>query len=217
MVMNDNTLRQNIIDELEFEPSIDAANIGVAVDAGVATLTGHVPTYMQKASVESIVLRVKGVKGLAEEIEVRPFSANLTADDEIAKRAVSTIKWNTVVPDDAVNVQVEKGWITLRGAVEWRYQREAAADAIRPLSGVRGVTNWIEVKPKVSVADVKKRIEDALKRNAEVEAQKIKINVADGQVILEGQVDAWSERQAAERAAWAAPGVRSVVDHLRIF
>ncbi|WP_307008687.1 BON domain-containing protein [Agrobacterium tumefaciens] len=215
--MNDNTLRQNIIDELEFEPSIDAANIGVAVDAGVATLTGHVPTYMQKASVESIVLRVKGVKGLAEEIEVRPFSANLTADDEIAKRAVSTIKWNTVVPDDAVNVQVEKGWITLRGAVEWRYQREAAADAIRPLSGVRGVTNWIEVKPKVSVADVKKRIEDALKRNAEVEAQKIKINVADGQVILEGQVDAWSERQAAERAAWAAPGVRSVVDHLRIF
>ncbi|MEH0294661.1 BON domain-containing protein [Agrobacterium sp. CCNWLW71] len=215
--MNDNTLRQNIIDELEFEPSIDAANIGVAVDAGVATLTGHVPTYMQKASVESIVLRVKGVKGLAEEIEVRPFSANLTADDEIAKRAVSTIKWNTVVPDDAVNVQVEKGWITLRGAVEWRYQKEAAADAIRPLSGVRGVTNWIEVKPKVSVADVKKRIEDALKRNAEVEAQKIKINVADGQVILEGQVDAWSERQAAERAAWAAPGVRSVVDHLRIF
>lgn len=215
--MNDNTLRQNIIDELEFEPSIDAANIGVAVSAGVATLTGHVPTYMQKASVESIVRRVKGVKGIAEEIEVRPFSANLTADDEIAKRAVSTIKWNTVVPDDAVNVQVEKGWITLRGAVEWQYQKEAAADAVQALSGVLGVTNRIEVKPRVSVADVKKRIEDALKRNAEVEAQKIKINVADGQVVLEGKVDAWSERQAAERAAWAAPGVRSVVDHLRIF
>ncbi|QXC53057.1 BON domain-containing protein (plasmid) [Agrobacterium salinitolerans] len=215
--MNDNTLRQNIIDELEFEPSIDAANIGVAVDAGVATLTGHVPTYMQKASVESIVRRVKGVKGIAEEIEVRPFSANLTADDEIAKRAVSTLKWNTVVPDDAVNVQVEKGWISLRGAVEWQYQKEAAADAVRTLTGVLGVTNWIEVKPRVSVADVKKRIEDALKRNAEVEAQKIRINVADGEVVLEGKVDAWSERQAAERAAWAAPGVRSVVDHLRIF
>ncbi|MCZ7866206.1 BON domain-containing protein [Agrobacterium salinitolerans] len=215
--MNDNTLRQNIIDELEFEPSIDAANIGVAVDAGVATLTGHVPTYMQKASVESIVRRVKGVKGIAEEIEVRPFRANLTADDEIAKRAVSTLKWNTVVPDDAVNVQVEKGWISLRGAVEWQYQKEAAADAVRTLTGVLGVTNWIEVKPRVSVADVKKRIEDALKRNAEVEAQKIRINVADGEVVLEGKVDAWSERQAAERAAWAAPGVRSVVDHLRIF
>lgn len=215
--MNDNTLRQNIIDELEFEPSIDAANIGVAVDAGVATLTGHVPTYMQKASVESIVRRVKGVKGIAEEIEVRPFSANLTADDEIAKRAVSTLKWNTVVPDDSVNVQVEKGWISLRGSVEWQYQKEAAADAVRALSGVLGVTNRIEVKPRVSVADVKKRIEDALKRNAEVEAQKIKINVTDGEVVLEGKVDAWSERQAAERAAWAAPGVRSVVDHLRIF
>lgn len=215
--MNDNTLRQNIIDELEFEPSIDAANIGVAVDAGVATLTGHVPTYMQKASVESIVRRVKGVKGIAEEIEVRPFSANLTADDEIAKRAVNTIKWNTVVPDDAVNVQVEKGWITLRGTVEWQYQKEAAGDALRALSGVLGVTNRIEVRPRVAVTDVKKRIEDALKRNAEVEAQKIKINVADGQVILEGHVDTWSERQAAERAAWAAPGVRSVVDHLRIY
>ncbi|WP_296069931.1 BON domain-containing protein, partial [uncultured Agrobacterium sp.] len=114
-------------------------------------------------------------------------------------------------------VQVEKGWITLRGAVEWQYQKEAAADAVQALSGVLGVTNRIEVKPRVSVADVKKRIEDALKRNAEVEAQKIKINVADGQVVLEGKVDAWSERQAAERAAWAAPGVRSVVDHLRIF
>ncbi|CAN7637059.1 BON domain-containing protein [Neorhizobium sp. LjRoot104] len=216
--MDDSILRQNIIDELDFEPSIDAANIGVAVDAGVATLTGNVPTYAQKASVEAIVRRVKGVRGIAEEIEVRPFGANPTADDEIAKRAINTINWNTVIPRDAVTVQVQKGWVTLKGKVEWQYQKEAAAEAVRALTGVMGVSNQLEVTPKVSIIDVKKRIEDALKRNAEVEAQKIKIkvNVADGRVTLEGHVDAWSERQAAERAAWAASGVRSVVDHIRV-
>jgi len=215
--MDDSTLRQNIIDELDFEPSIDAANIGVAVDAGVATLTGHVPTYVQKASVEAVVRRVKGVKGIAEEIEVRPFGANPTADDEIAKRALNTINWNTVVPRDAITVQVQKGWVTLKGRVEWQYQKEAAAKAVYALTGVLGVNNQIEVAPKVSASDVKKRIEDALKRNAEVEAQKIKVNVAGDKVTLEGHVDAWSERQAAERAAWAAPGVRTVVDHLSVY
>ncbi|WP_429925503.1 BON domain-containing protein (plasmid) [Agrobacterium vitis] len=215
--MDDSTLRQNIIDELDFEPSIDAANIGVAVDAGVATLTGHVPTYVQKASVEAVVRRVKGVKGIAEEIEVRPFGANPTADDEIAKRALNTINWNTVVPRDAITVQVQKGWVTLKGRVEWQYQKEAAAKAVYALTGVLGVNNQIEVAPKVSASDVKKRIEEALKRNAEVGAQKIKVNVAGDKVTLEGHVDAWSERQAAERAAWAAPGVRTVVDHLNVY
>lgn len=215
--MDDSTLRQNIIDELDFEPSIDAANIGVAVDAGVATLTGHVPTYVQKASVEAVVRRVKGVKGIAEEIEVRPFGVNPTADDEIAKRALNTINWNTVVPRDAITVQVQKGWVTLNGRVEWQYQKEAAAKAVYALTGVLSVNNQIEVAPKVSANDVKKRIEDALKRNAEVEAQKIKVNVAGDKVTLEGHVDAWSERQAAERAAWAAPGVRTVVDHLSVY
>lgn len=215
--MDDKHLRQDVIDELDFEPSIDAANIGVAVDAGVVTLTGHVPTYAQKASVEATVRRVKGVKGIAEEVEVRPFGANLTADDEIAKRALNTINWNTIVPRDAVTVEVRKGWVTLKGKLEWQYQKEAAGEAVRALSGVFGVVNQIEVAPRVSVADVKKRIEDALKRNAEVEADKIKVNVTDGQVTLEGRVDAWWERQAAERAAWAAPGVRAVVDHLRVF
>lgn len=215
--MKDISLRQDIIDELDFEPSIDAANIGVAVDAGVATLTGHVPTYMQKASVEAVVRRVKGVKGIAEEIEVRPFGANPTSDSEIAKRALNTINWNTVVPVDAITVQVQKGWVTLKGRVEWQYQKEAAARAVSALSGVLGVNNHVEVAPKVSAGDVKKRIEDALRRNAEVEAQKIKVNVAGDKVTLEGRVDALSERQAAERAAWAAPGVRTVVDHLSVY
>ncbi|WP_429925687.1 BON domain-containing protein (plasmid) [Agrobacterium vitis] len=214
--MDDNILRQDIIDELDFEPSIDSANIGVAVDAGVVTLTGHVATYAQKASVEAVVRRVKGVKGIAEEIEVRPFGTNPTADDEIAKRALNTINWNTVIPNDAVKVHVQKGWVTLSGKVEWQYQKEEAAEVVRPLKGVIGVTNHLEVTPRISAGDVKKRIEDALKRNAEVEAESITVNVMDGKVTLEGHVHAWPERQAAERAAWAAPGVRSVIDHLRV-
>ncbi|RWK65680.1 BON domain-containing protein [Mesorhizobium sp.] len=214
--MNDNTLRQNVIFELEFQPSIDAANIGVAVDNGVVTLTGHVSTYAQKATAEKAVLCVKGVKGVAQEIEVRPIGSNVTADDEIAKRALHTISWNTVVPDGAVQVQVQNGWVTLTGKVEWQYQKAAAAAAIRYLAGVLGVYNQIEVKPQASVGDVKKRIEDALKRNAEVEAQAINVKVSDGRVTLEGKVNSWAERRTTERAAWAVPGVRMVEDLITI-
>lgn len=174
--MNDSTLRQDIIDELDFEPSIDSADIGVAVENGIVTLTGHVPTYAQKVTVEDVVRRVKGVKGIAEEIEVRPFGTNRTADDEIAKRAVNTINWNTSVPNSAVQVKVQKGWVTLTGKVEWQYQKTAAADAVRDLAGVVGVSNQIEIKPHVSAYDVKKRIQDALKRNAEIEAQAINVS-----------------------------------------
>jgi osmotically-inducible protein OsmY len=215
--MNDGTLRQDIIDELDFEPSIDAADIGVAVENGIATLTGHVSTYAQKLTVEDVVRRVKGVKGFAQEIEVRPFGTHRTADDEIAKRAVNTINWNTSVPDGVVQVKVQDGWITLTGKVEWQYQKTAAANAVCDLAGVVGVSNQIEIKQRASTFDVKKRIEDALKRNAEIEAQAIKVNVMDGgKVRLEGRVHAWSERSAAERAAWSAPGVHAVEDRLTI-
>lgn len=214
--MNDNVLRQNITDELEFEPSIDAADIGVAVENGVVTLTGHVPTYAQKAAVEDVVRRVVGVKGIAQEIEVRPFGENQTADDEIVKRALNMINWNTVVPKNAVQVKVQKGWVTLTGKVEWQYQKIAAGDAVKGLAGVSGVSNNIELKPRISVSDVKKRIEDALKRNAEVEAKSIRVDVLDGMVTLEGRVKAWRERDAAERAAWSAPGVTAVVDRITV-
>ncbi|WP_440981958.1 BON domain-containing protein [Shinella sumterensis] len=215
--MTDKTLRQDILDELDFEPSIDAANIGVAVEDGVVTLTGHVPTYSQKLTVEDVVRRVKGVKGIAEEIEVRPFGTNRTADDEIAKRAINTLAWNTSVPDNAVQVKVQKGWVTLSGKVDWQYQRIAAADAVRDLAGVVGLSNQIEIKHHVSALDVKKRIEDALKRNAEVEAQAIKVAVLDnGKVRLDGKVHAWSERAAAERAAWSTAGVHSVEDRISV-
>lgn len=215
--MNDGTLRQDIIDELDFEPSIDAADIGVAVENGVVTLTGHVPTYTQKVTIEDVVRRVKGVKGIAEEIEVRPLGANHTAADEIAKRAINTINWNTSVPDNAVQVKVQKGWLTLTGMVEWQYQKTAASNAVRDLSGVVGVTNRIDIKQRASAYDVKKRIEDALRRNAEIEAQSISVNVLDGgKVRLEGRVHAWSERSAAERAAWSAAGVNTVEDRITV-
>jgi osmotically-inducible protein OsmY len=215
--MNDSTVRQDILDELDFEPSIDAADIGVAVENGIVTLTGHVPTFAQKVTVEEVARRVKGVKGIAQEIEVRPFGTNRMADDEIAKRAVNSINWNTSIPDDAVLVKVQKGWVTLTGKVEWQYQKSAAADTVRDLAGVVGVSNQIEIRQRASAFDVKKRIEDALKRNAEIEAQAIKVNILDGgKVTLEGRVHAWSERSAAERAAWSAPGVNTVDDRLTI-
>ena len=215
--MTDSTLRQDIIDELDFEPSIDAADIGVAVENGIVTLSGHVSTYSQKLTVEDVVRRVKGVRGIAQEIEVRPFGMNRTADDEIAKRAVNTINWNTSIPDGAVQVKVQDGWITLSGKVDWQYQKTAAASMVRDLAGVVGVSNQIDIRQRASVFDVKKRIEDALKRNAEIEAQAIKVNVMDGgKVRLEGRVHDWSERSAAERAAWSAPGVNVVEDRLTI-
>jgi osmotically-inducible protein OsmY len=214
--MTDIALRQNILDELEFEPSIDAAHIGVAVEDGIVTLTGHVSSYWEKTTAENVVKRVKGVKGLAEEIEVRLVGLKGTADDEIAKRAVDAITWNVSIPRDKVQVKVQDGWITLTGKLEWQYQKNAAAEAVRGLAGVVSVANQIEITPRASVSDIKKRIENALKRDAETEAQTIHVKVLDGKVTLEGKVRAWSERQAAERAAWSSPGVRAVEDRISI-
>ncbi len=215
--MSDSALRQDIIDELDFEPSIDAADIGVAVENGIVTLSGHVATYVQKEAAEKVVRRVKGVKGIAEEIEVRPAGTHRTADDEIAKRAVDSINWSTSIPDGAVQVTVQQGHITLRGEVGWWYQQTAAADAVKGLAGVTAVSNHIDIKPRASAGDVRKRIEEAFKRNAEVEAQEITVDVlADGKVRLEGKVKLWSERRAAERAAWSAPGVKSVEDRITV-
>lgn len=214
--MNDISLRQSILDELEFEPSIDAANIGVAVSNGIVTLTGHVRSYAEKLAVEHTVQRIKGVRAIAQEIEVRYPEAKKTADDEIAKRALNIIAWDTTIPDDRIQVKVQKGWITLSGEVEWYFERAAAETAVHKLSGVIGVTNQITVRSRLDVSNVKHRIEDALKRNAEVEAQGIRIAVSGGKVTLEGKVHAWHERKVAEQAAWAAPGVTAVEDRLTI-
>lgn len=213
--MTDAALKQNIIDQLDFEPGVDAAHIGVAVERGIVTLTGHVTTYGQKMMVEDAVRRIKGVRGMAEEIEVRFFGEPVNSDESIAQRALNMINWNTFVPDNLVQVKVQKGWVTLTGKLEWQFQRTEAEDVVRRLAGVKGVTNNIELAPQVSVTDVKKRIEDALKRTAAVEAAAIHVNVlGNGKIGLEGKVHDWAERNAAERAAWSAPGVRMVEDHL---
>lgn len=214
--MNDSSLRQNILDELEFEPSIDANDIGVAVEDGIVTLSGHVPNYSQKQAAERVVARVKGVRGIAEEIEVRYPGGSGVADDEIAKRVLNTLKWGTLVPDERVQVTVQKGWVTLTGKLDWNYQKVGAANAIRDLKGVTGVTNKIELKPQVTSVDVRKRIQEALKRSAEVEAQDIRIDVAADKVTLKGHVKTWNERWLVEDTAWATPGVTHVSDQLTV-
>jgi osmotically-inducible protein OsmY len=214
--MTDIQLRQDVLDELEFEPSIDAANIGVAVDDGVVTLTGHVHSYAQKLAAEAAVRRVRGVRAIAEEIEVRYPRDPKTSDDEIAKRALDALRWDVTVPDDKITLMVHKGLVTLAGEVPWRYQRSAAETAVRRLLGVTGVVNNIGVKPSVQASDVKRKIEDALKRHAEVEAQAIRVSVSNDTVTLDGKVDNWDELEAVENAAWSAPGVRFVEDRLTI-
>lgn len=214
--MNDTKLRQDILDEIEFTPGIDANDIGVAVENGIVTLTGHVANYPQKSTVEQVVARIKGVRGIAEELEVRFVGTIGTSDDEIARRAVESLKWNVVVPDDKLQVKVQRGWVTLSGTVDWNFEKDAAAGAIRGLHGVLGVSNMIEIRSRATPENVKQRIEDSLKRNAELEAGGISVNVVGGKVTLEGKVKAWSERRLVEDAAWATPGVSSVVDHLGI-
>ena len=212
--MNDLSLRKSILEELEFLPDIDAANIGVAVDKGVVTLTGHVTNYAQKVRVERAVKAVKGVRALAEEIQVRLNKGAGTADDTIANRALNIIDWSADIPQGAAKVIVENGWVSLEGQVDWQYQKETVEPAVRKLSGVVGVDNRLTLRPQVDVLDIQQRIEEALKRNAEVDAKGIHIKVEGSVVKLEGRVHLWRERKIAERAAWSVPGVNKVEDHL---
>ena len=213
--MSDAGLKSLVEEELEFEPSVNAAHIGVAVRDGVVTLTGHVASYVEKVAAEKAAQRVRGVKAIAEEIEVRYPYDGKRSDDEIARRAVAVLDWNTLIPS-AVKVKVERGWVTLAGAVDWQYQREAAESAVRKLDGVVGVTNTIALKDRPKADDVKKKIEDALKRNAALDAAAINVTVANNRVSLSGQVHSWQERRIAEQAAWSAPGVKSVDDKISI-
>jgi osmotically-inducible protein OsmY len=215
-IMDDRSLRQNIIDELDWEPGLDAAHIGVAVDDGVVTLTGHVPSYAQRVAAEAAVKRVKGVRAIAQDVEVRFSGPAPESDEDIASRAVSLLRWSVLLPGEAIQARVSNGWITLDGEVEWQYQRRAAEDAVRGLIGVKGVSNLITVKPTAVAADVARSIEEALRRDARLEADRVKVTVDRGKVRLEGRVRSWHERDAVERAAWAAPGVKAVEDHIVI-
>jgi VCBS repeat-containing protein len=183
---------------------------------GVVTLSGHVRNYAQKLAAEAATRRVKGVRAIAEEIEVRFPEDRKLADDQIAKRALDVISWDSTIPKDAFQVKVQHGVVTLTGEADWHFQRDDAESAVRKLSGVKALINEIKIKPKVEATDIKNRIETALKRNAEVEADAIKVTVQNGRVTLNGKVKAWYERDLAERTAWSAPGVLSVEDRISI-
>ncbi|HEU4927884.1 MAG TPA: BON domain-containing protein [Vicinamibacterales bacterium] len=214
--MTDKDLKTSIETALDFEPSLDATDIGVSVDEAVVTLRGNVGTYAEKNAAERVALRVFGVKAVANDLAVHlPFGFKRT-DTEIAQAAVTALKWNTMIPQDRITLTVENGWITLNGTLDWQYQRDVATRAVRDLTGVKGVTNNITLKPHVKTTDVREKIEAAFKRSAEIDARRINVTAQDGKVTLSGNVHSWTERQAAERAAWAAPGVTMVDDRLAI-
>jgi osmotically-inducible protein OsmY len=214
--MNDTVLRDSVIEALDFEPSIDAAHIGVAAHDGVVTLSGTVPSLQQKWTAERIARKVRGVQAIAEEISVvLPFEKK-TADEEIARRALNIMRWDTAVPHDKIAVKVENGIITLSGHVDWHYQKQETEILMHRLGGVKAVINLIEVKPAIDAYGVHEKVERALRRDAELDAAGIKIGVDGGTVKLDGTVHSWAERRAAEAAAWAAPGVSRVEDHLLV-
>ena len=215
-MIRDEELRDDVIHELEWEPSVEAAHIGVACRDGVVTLFGHVQSYAEKAAAERAVRRVRGVKAIAMEIDIHLPTDKKTADDEIAGRAVKVLHWDAVVPDERIKVEVEGGIVTLTGTVTWQYQKVEAEFDIRKLTGVKGVVNSIAVHPEVIPRDVRGAIHKAFLRNAELDASSITIGVLDGKVILGGKVNSWIERETAERAAWSAPGVAAVEDHIII-
>ncbi|MGV8917075.1 MAG: BON domain-containing protein [Pseudomonas sp.] len=208
--MNDLTLRRDVLDELEFQPHIDAAAIGVAVENGVVSLSGHVATFAEKIAAERAVKSVKGVRAVAEEIEVH-IPSDLDLDDgTIATRCLDVIRWNVAIPEDRIQVKVQNGWVTLDGEVDWIYQMENAEKAVRKLAGITGIYNLLTLRPQIIVQDIKTRIEEALRRNAELDANHIRVTLEGKTVKLEGRVHLWLERKAAERVAWAVPGVTHV-------
>ncbi|WP_041319691.1 BON domain-containing protein [Hyphomicrobium denitrificans] len=214
--MNDMQLRQLVLDELEFEPSIDSTGIGVAANGGVVTLSGHVRSYAEKVAAFQATRRVKGVRAIAQEIEVRYPGEAETSDEEIAKRVLSVLKWHAMIPEGQIRVIVQKGWVNLRGTLEWQYQKKATEDEVRKLLGVVGVTNSITVESDIQASDIKKKIEAALARNAQIEAQSIRVDVSNNRVSLEGVVDSWEDHDMVENAAWSVPGIQWVDDRLTI-
>jgi len=216
MRKSDMELQDDVVAELRWDPSIRDEEIAVAVKDGVVTLAGTVYSYAQRRAAEKAAERVSGVRAIAEELHVKLASDHSRTDTELAHAVVDALRWNSQVPLNAVTARVEKGWVTLEGDVEWQFQRDAAERAIHDLIGVRGVMNLVAIKPRVSTFDVTKRIKEALRRRAELDASRIQVEAKDGTVTLRGSVRNWQERTDAESAAWAAPGVTRVEDDLAL-
>jgi osmotically-inducible protein OsmY len=216
IMKTDTQIQEDVLEELKWEPSLHAAGIGVEVNDSVVTLAGHVDSYAQKLAAERAARRVAGVKALAVEIDIKLVGTKTRTDAEIASAATHALSWNIVIPDDRINVTVEKGWITLDGQVDWDYQRQAAMKAVRYLMGVTGVSNQIKLKPTVSVPAVKADIEAALKRRAHDDACAISVTVSGNAVTLTGKVHTWAERELAAYAAWGTRGVYEVHNNIGV-
>lgn len=212
----DAQLKKDVTAELEWDPSINASHVGVAVKDGVVTLTGHLETFAEKYAVERAVQRVQGVNAIAVELDVKLEPSHKRSDSEIAEAAEMALRWHSLVPADRIQVRVEKGWVTLKGEVDWDYQRRSAEKALRPLTGVVGVSNAVTLKARTTPENVAARIRDALARHAQHEAKHIEVAVNGAVVTLRGTVDSWAERSAAFGAAWSAPGVASVLNEIKV-
>ena len=215
-IRTDQEIQQDVLSELKWDARVQPNEVGVSVKNGIVTLTGWVDSYLKKWSAEEASHRVRGVSAVANDIEVRlPASAQRT-DADIAEAAVNALKWDAFVPTDRVKVTVSKGWVTLEGDVEWQFQKEDAERAVRRITGVKGVSNAILVRPNATPSELKKKIHDALVRNAQTDAEHITVEVQGTKAILRGTVRSWTEREEAARAAWSAPGITSVENDIVI-
>jgi osmotically-inducible protein OsmY len=213
---SDTDLRSDVLAELKYEPSADVTNIGVLVKDGTVTLNGYATSYGEKWDAVRAVKRVAGVKAIADDVEVKLPDALRRTDGDIAAAASNQIAWSTTIPTGTVAVTVREGRMTLKGEVEWWYQKNAVEHAVQHLAGVKGVTNLITIKPKLAPVEVETAIKSALERNALLDANKIEVEIAGTKVVLRGKVRNYAEREEAERAAWAAPGVFSVDNQLQL-